>query len=298
MAACVRRGREQRTDRRKSRQSARPTLFGTANFVSFAKAQYGEIYDLRARVDGDHFEASTTLQMVVDELFRKKPNPPEQTKAVATATLSADERTPHVVAPNSSPSREWQLAKAQLNRKSVTPSQGKSWEEFCDWAHGLNAPKQTFLYRGHKRSTYPLRTTFHRTGRTDLLRYVGEMQKLSHRLTALTSTRFNLDVLRELERLTSADLTVRALFLLASVQDKKLCSLQSIRCLPWPDDGMTLASVHLRLAKSIVLSEGVSNVRKHSGIAGPRAHVHIWCREVIHHVQRRITRLFLWPTHG
>ena len=76
--------------------------------------------------------------------------------------------------------------------KSDTYSEEISWEGFKQllWT---NSDKR-FLYRGQSDSQWPLRTTFHRSGRADLLRYFQEdLPRLYRHIHALTSLKFNLN---------------------------------------------------------------------------------------------------------
>lgn len=71
-----------------------------------------------------------------------------------------------------------------------TESEKVSWEEFRNalWAHS----ESNFLYRGQSNSLWALRTSFHRTGRANLLRYYREdLPRLYRQIHAHTSLKFD-----------------------------------------------------------------------------------------------------------
>ena len=69
------------------------------------------------------------------------------------------------------------------------------WKQFRQWI--LNESERfakTTIFRGDARATYSLRTSFHRTGRRDLLRYTYEdVRILCRDVEATLDTRYNLD---------------------------------------------------------------------------------------------------------
>ena len=49
-----------------------------------------------------------------------------------------------------------------------------TWPQFKEWASNLALPDCPFIFRGHERVAYRLKTSLHRTGRRDLIRYDEE----------------------------------------------------------------------------------------------------------------------------
>jgi hypothetical protein len=48
------------------------------------------------------------------------------------------------------------------------------WTDFREWAFEEATQRRTLLFRGHSSALHPLETTFHRTGRRNLVRYDAE----------------------------------------------------------------------------------------------------------------------------
>jgi hypothetical protein len=68
----------------------------------------------------------------------------------------------------------------------------KTWEEFKKFVLALEPSR--FVFRGHERSTWRLRTAFHRTGRASLLKFMNQDVPALHRhLSGLTTHHFNLN---------------------------------------------------------------------------------------------------------
>ena len=66
-----------------------------------------------------------------------------------------------------------------------------TWDKFTNW---LNENKETdFVFRGQRNSEWKLKTSFHRTGRYDLLRYGNDdISHLNHFLAPLLNKSFNI----------------------------------------------------------------------------------------------------------
>jgi hypothetical protein len=87
--------------------------------------------------------------------------------------------------------------RAEVVRRGGSPSRlipfvgVNSWDEFKKF---VLAPEPfRHVFRGHERSTWRLRTSFHRSGRSSLLKFVNQDVPALHRhLSGLTSHHFNL----------------------------------------------------------------------------------------------------------
>ncbi len=84
------------------------------------------------------------------------------------------------------------LHRAHTDRPSnYQPSSSYSWEMFKSYAATLEPHR--FIFRGHHDNRWRLESRFHRTGRTDLLRYIHEQIPIVHQnLTGLTNHLFDL----------------------------------------------------------------------------------------------------------
>ena len=68
----------------------------------------------------------------------------------------------------------------------------KSWSQFKEYA--IKLKPYEFAFRGQEDNTWPLKTSFHRTGRAALGRFIEQdVAALHHHLSGLTSHRFNLN---------------------------------------------------------------------------------------------------------
>jgi hypothetical protein len=68
----------------------------------------------------------------------------------------------------------------------------KTWEEFKKFVLALDPYR--FAFRGHEKSTWRLRTAFHRTGRASLMEFMRQDVPALHRhLSGLTTHHFNLN---------------------------------------------------------------------------------------------------------
>lgn len=69
-----------------------------------------------------------------------------------------------------------------------------TWQEFKTWVAKAKAEKDLALFRGHGSNRFPLKTTFHRAGRSRLTRYCGETLPRFHaELEAATAMRLHMD---------------------------------------------------------------------------------------------------------
>ncbi len=77
------------------------------------------------------------------------------------------------------------------NSRVVSDSKIKNWKDFQEFV--TESPKSGWVFRGQAKP-WPLTTTFHRTNRRDLKRYLDEdVPRLHHALSARTKHFFNLD---------------------------------------------------------------------------------------------------------
>lgn len=68
-----------------------------------------------------------------------------------------------------------------------------TWEEFASWLNNENQ-QSDLIFRGQKDSKWKLKTSFHRTGRFDLLRYGNEdVHKLNYYLVGLINKSFDVN---------------------------------------------------------------------------------------------------------
>jgi hypothetical protein len=87
----------------------------------------------------------------------------------------------------------WMIKSEGQNPSSLAPlSDVKTWEEFKRFALALEPSR--FVFRGHEKTTWRLRTAFHRTGRASLMKFMGQDVPALHRhLSGLTTHHFNLN---------------------------------------------------------------------------------------------------------
>ena len=75
-------------------------------------------------------------------------------------------------------------------KSSTAPSKHMTWEEFKNFASSQN---DDFLYRGQSKS-WPLQTSFHRTGYADLVSYLDkEMKEFEHHINSISSHPYNVN---------------------------------------------------------------------------------------------------------
>ncbi|MBI3584765.1 MAG: FRG domain-containing protein [Nitrospinae bacterium] len=72
-----------------------------------------------------------------------------------------------------------------------------SWDKFREWIIGIlntRTEKTGLIFRGHSDNKYNLRTTFHRTGRRDLLRYsLNDIPELARYISNITGKFYSLE---------------------------------------------------------------------------------------------------------
>jgi hypothetical protein len=85
-----------------------------------------------------------------------------------------------------------QVFKSEAGKPSTLKADLQSWEEFNPFVRTLE-PYQ-FAFRGHTGNQWRLRTSFHRTGRASLLKFMAQDVNSLHRhLSGLTTHRFHLN---------------------------------------------------------------------------------------------------------
>ncbi len=91
----------------------------------------------------------------------------------------------------SHPERNENLKLIKTAKKSSTaPAKHLTWEEFKNFASSQN---DDFLYRGQAKS-WPLQTSFHRTGYADLVSYLDkEMKEFEHHINSISSHPYNVN---------------------------------------------------------------------------------------------------------
>ena len=68
-----------------------------------------------------------------------------------------------------------------------------TWDDFKSFLNNQNQPLD-LIFRGQKDNKWKLKTSFHRTGRFDLLRYGNEdVHRLNHYIVSLTNKSFNIN---------------------------------------------------------------------------------------------------------
>jgi hypothetical protein len=87
----------------------------------------------------------------------------------------------------------WMVKSERQNPSGLIPlSDVKTWEEFKKFI--LTLEPYRFVFRGHEKSTWRLRTAFHRTGRASLMKFmIQDVPALHRHLSGLTTHNFNLD---------------------------------------------------------------------------------------------------------
>ena len=67
------------------------------------------------------------------------------------------------------------------------------WSAFKSWIETLSPAGPWTIFRGQSDGTWTLRTTFHRHGRRDLVRYADDVERLRNVVTGITGRFFNTD---------------------------------------------------------------------------------------------------------
>ena len=86
----------------------------------------------------------------------------------------------------------WMVKTEGQSPSLLTPrSDVTTWEQFKKFV--LTLEPYRFAFRGHEKNTWRLRTAFHRTGRANLMKFMGQDVPALHRhLSALTAHQFDL----------------------------------------------------------------------------------------------------------
>lgn len=84
------------------------------------------------------------------------------------------EKTPHRLIVQEGEKSSEAFLEAISIPSQAEATQLNSWGDFKDWANSIKAKDRDSIFRGVARSSYGLKTSFHRTGRTDLERYRDE----------------------------------------------------------------------------------------------------------------------------
>jgi hypothetical protein len=85
------------------------------------------------------------------------------------------------------------LESREITKSSVS-SQSVKWNDFITLALTEKRQNKSLIFRGQSDSTWPLRTSFHRTGRRDLVRFSSvDMHELNSYLTLSSNRHYNLD---------------------------------------------------------------------------------------------------------
>lgn len=85
---------------------------------------------------------------------------------------------------------KFNLIKSAANQPSTYPTILKGWDEFKEFISTLEHTK--YIYRGQSDS-WRLRTSYHRTGRSNFLRYNENVNELQHHVCAQTNRIYNLN---------------------------------------------------------------------------------------------------------
>jgi FRG domain len=144
------------------------------------------------RVGLEHLEQGTGVVLTAEGLAEKFPNVQTANHAdtewsVTPTRILLKWRT------NIGTNGDGWMAESQGSSPSglIPLSNVKTWEEFKRFALALEPSR--FVFRGHEKTTWRLRTAFHRTGRANLMKFMGQDVPTLHRhLSGLTTHHFNL----------------------------------------------------------------------------------------------------------
>ena len=174
----------------------RKIIYGVASYAWFPHgvAPGGEVYEVAVSVIDHKLRAEARLLVTYNGNFQSSPAGNElivraEIERVGSSNLSL------TLTSGPRQGRVFRLERLDLHSPPRLDGELLSWDEYCAWAHRqarVNEASDLMIYRGHKRSTYPLRSSFHRTGRSDLRRYLFNARELSHRISAVTGRRFDL----------------------------------------------------------------------------------------------------------
>ncbi len=69
-----------------------------------------------------------------------------------------------------------------------------TWTQFKEWAYNAANPSYHLIFRGHEKASYRLKTSLHRTGRRDLIRYAEhDLSVLSGYVSGVNGRTYRLD---------------------------------------------------------------------------------------------------------
>ena len=84
------------------------------------------------------------------------------------------------------------LRKPGAENSSLVPLRVNSWDDFKTHVNGL--PERRYIFRGHARSHWKLRSSFYRTGRANLERYlIEDVSQLQKQISGLTKHIYDLN---------------------------------------------------------------------------------------------------------
>jgi hypothetical protein len=180
-------------------------ISGAANFTWFPDtgAHGGQQFGVWLQADGIGYRATAQMIAEYDTNYVRRVSPNAVPPIHATVTINSDATQADItLRADDSNGRKWRVQKADLHAPSSLQAERKTWDEFCKWAHDqskINPGGARIIYRGHKRSSHPLRTAFHRTGRSDLRPYIQNGgPELARRVAAITGRRYVLQDLTQL----------------------------------------------------------------------------------------------------
>ncbi len=127
-----------------------------------------------------------------DPFTPQSPPPTERVSGPVELTLvSQHELVANIYAP-----RE-HLRLGFVTLETETPSEPDhryTWREFTQWVADHMTHDSPLIFRGHKKARYRLRTTLHRTGRRDLIRYEQEdLPILKDYISSVSGRRYQLE---------------------------------------------------------------------------------------------------------
>ena len=127
-----------------------------------------------------------------DPFARQNPSPTELDRGPVKLTLLSQ----HELVADIYASQE-HLRLGFVSLETETPSESDhryTWREFKQWVADHLTHDSPLIFRGHKKAQYRLRTTLHRTGRRDLIRYEQEdLPILRQYVSSVNGRRYRLE---------------------------------------------------------------------------------------------------------
>ncbi len=78
--------------------------------------------------------------------------------------------------------------------KEQMPDYSKTWDDFKKWITDNDKSDEDMIFRGQRNTGYRLRTTFHRIGRNDIIRYAQkDVGTLAHYINSISNYKYDLD---------------------------------------------------------------------------------------------------------